>query len=200
MRAKEFLKTIEFRQARGSLCDQEIMHWVKFCLGLVQLAALYQKDRSRFPVKDWPGSLQPDGFRYRGRIDVFDLIRNMNLGQDELSYWEAKLAYYQMGFPGDKDDRTDNELPPSTPPSSPGGGSGERPGGSNDGSGAGGPSGDNGSKNHDDEPGNSPGGRGGEVVSSEDAWTSVSQAAFNFEFSGQVADNQLGLRSGSNRR
>lgn len=94
IRGPEFPKTIEFRQARGSLCDQEIMHWVKFCIGLVQLADFYRETPEKFRVKDWEDVHQSDGTYQRNKIDVFDLMRDMQLGDDEISYWQTKVAFY----------------------------------------------------------------------------------------------------------
>ncbi|KAG0647926.1 hypothetical protein D0Z07_5622 [Hyphodiscus hymeniophilus] len=113
-RGDQYPKTIEFRQARGSLCAQEIMHWVKFCVGIVKLATLYKENSDKFPIKNWPDSTPgPNGIIEHDRIDVFDLIRDMKLPQEEVEYWRRTMALYQLGQPGDENDRTDNELPPS---------------------------------------------------------------------------------------
>jgi hypothetical protein len=110
-RGDEYPQTIEFRQARGSLDAEEIKHWVEFCIGLVKLATFYSESPDKFPVQSWPG-LAGD----RDRIDVFDLMKDMRLGDNEVEYWERKIALYQSGQPGDENDRTDNETPPEQSP------------------------------------------------------------------------------------
>ena len=135
-RSNAYPNTIEFRQGRGSLCADEIMHWVKFCVGLVRLAHLYYEYPKKFHVKNWDNIRQANGSWERNKIDVFDLIGHMQLGEDEVKYWERQMAKYQAGSRGDADDRTDNELPPSTPTSSPtGSGGGSEPSEGNPGTG-----------------------------------------------------------------
>lgn len=102
-------KTTEFRQARGSLCAEEVMHSVKFCIGLVRLAQLYHNNPDKFPIKNWENERDVDRNWERGDINVFDLIEDMKLGDDEKKYWRKRLALWQAGEPGDADDRTDNE-------------------------------------------------------------------------------------------
>jgi uncharacterized membrane protein YgcG len=178
-RSNIFPNTIEFRQARGSLCVEEIMHWVKFCVGLVRLAHFYHEHSEEFHVKNWDNIRQANGNWERNKIDVFDLIGHMQLGEGEIKYWEGQLAKYQAGSPGDADDRTDNELPPSTPTSSPtgSGGGGDFPGGgpgiggSSSGGGPGGSGGGDEDKKGDD---GDPSGSRGQVIRTGDPASPVS--------------------------
>ncbi|PBP28045.1 hypothetical protein BUE80_DR000881 [Diplocarpon rosae] len=105
-------KTIEFRQAKSSLDFEDISRWVDFCVGLVRLARLYVEDRSRFPVQNWNDTLLADGTIQCNKIDVFDLIRDMDLGQTATEYWERRVEKYMLGKPGDENDRLDHEKPP----------------------------------------------------------------------------------------
>jgi hypothetical protein len=114
-RPENFPATIEFRQARGSLCLEEISRWVDFCIGLVKLAALYREDPARFPVKGLGEYVDENNTVQKGRISVFDLMKDMGLETQAIRYWESRMAKYSMGTRGDADDRTDNELPPPEP-------------------------------------------------------------------------------------
>jgi hypothetical protein len=114
-RGEAFATTVEFRQARGSLCSEEISRWIDFCIGLVKLAALYRNDPARFPAKGLGEYLDDNGKPQKGRVSVFDLMQDIELGDEVIRYWELKMAKYAMGIKGDADDRTDNELPPPEP-------------------------------------------------------------------------------------
>jgi hypothetical protein len=158
-------KTIEFRQARGSLCAEEVMLWVKSCIGLVRLAQLCHDDLDKFPIKNWENERDAAGNWEWGDINVFDLIEDMKLGDDEKVYWTKRLALWQAGEPDDADDRINNELPPPEPIGSPSGSeSGWDPPGGLAGTGGPGPeSGPGGSGSGDskkDDNGNTPGDAG----------------------------------------
>lgn len=114
-RGEAFATTVEFRQARGSLCPDEISQWIDFCIGLIKLAALYRENPGRFPAKGLGEYLDDNGKLQKGIISVFDLMHDMELGNEAVQYWELRMAKYAMGTKGDADDRTDNELPPPEP-------------------------------------------------------------------------------------
>ncbi|CAL3967342.1 unnamed protein product [Diplocarpon coronariae] len=118
VRSGNLPKTIEFRQAKGSLDFGDISRWADFCVGLVRLARLYVEDRSRFPVQNWGDTLLADGTTQYNRIDVFDLICDMELGQTASEYWERRVERFMLGKVGDENDRLDDEKPPaaSLPP------------------------------------------------------------------------------------
>jgi hypothetical protein len=107
-----YASTVEFRQARGSLCAEDISRWVDFCVGLVKIAQLYSKDPSRFPAKCLGNYYDIRGTQHVSRISVYDLMNDMELGDEAIGYWQRRIARYQMSIKGDSDDRVDNELPP----------------------------------------------------------------------------------------
>jgi hypothetical protein len=129
-RRKDYPYTIEFRQARGSLSAEDISRWVDCCVGLVRLADLYMQDPGLIPVFGWEDTFS-NGRIVRNHINVFDLINNMELGDDAIRFWETKVARYMCGAKWDADDRTDNEVRPDDDPYSSdsdgggGGGSGD---------------------------------------------------------------------------
>jgi hypothetical protein len=111
-RGDRYASTVEFRQARGSLCAEDISRWVDFCVGLVKIAQVYSKEVSRFPAKCLGNYYDIGGKHHVGRISVYDLMSDMELGDEAIGYWQRRIARYQMGLKGDADDRVDNELPP----------------------------------------------------------------------------------------
>lgn len=111
-RGDNFASTVEFRQARGSLCAEDISRWVDFCVGLIKLSKLYSEDPDRFPLKGLGRYHEPDGKLRLNLMNVYALMRDMELGNEAISYWQRRIAGYQMGMHGDADDRADNELPP----------------------------------------------------------------------------------------
>jgi hypothetical protein len=115
VRGDDFPSTVEFRQARGSLCPEEISRWVDFCIGLIRLAYLYHNHPRRFPTEALGDYYDGEGNLQGGGVSVFDLIRDMELDGEAVWYWELRMARYAMGTHGDADDRTDNELPPPEP-------------------------------------------------------------------------------------
>lgn len=115
VRGEGFPYTIEFRQARGSLCPEEISRWVDFCIGLVKVARFYWEDPARFRVKGLGEYYDENGKLQRGRISVFDLMQDMELDDKAVEYWISRMAKYASGMKGDADDRTDSELPPPEP-------------------------------------------------------------------------------------
>jgi hypothetical protein len=163
-RGDEYPQTIEFRQARGTLNQEEIAMWVKFCIGLVQLAKFYAQNPDRFLVKTW-----------EDKIDVFDLLRDMQLGEDAVLWWERRQAKY--AHLEDEDARSDNEEEPSDA-ESPSEGAGD----DDDEHGGGGDSGDDGGEDRpnsgggaaSEAPGSSGGGRGDDDGGSgDDYWNSL---------------------------
>lgn len=104
VRNDEFPYTIEFRQARGTLDARDISRWVDFCIALIKLAEDYTEGesnsgaRKRFQPLDWD-------------VSIFDLIEEMELGDEALTYWRGRVVKF-MGYSfGDEDDRLDNEDP-----------------------------------------------------------------------------------------
>ncbi|KAF7859737.1 hypothetical protein EAF04_008816 [Stromatinia cepivora] len=138
LRYKSAPRTIEFRQARGSLDIKDVNYWVDFCLGLVQLAEYYvQNPDAR--IQYWDED--PDG--NDKELDIFQLLEDMNLDEGSMKYWTYRVAKHMAG--SNEDDRSDIESLPvkkkrrpssKTPPASsrppggpPGGRSGGLPGG-----------------------------------------------------------------------
>ncbi|KAL2070434.1 hypothetical protein VTL71DRAFT_13460 [Oculimacula yallundae] len=123
MRTPNLPQTIEFRQAKGSLNGQDISRWVEFCIGLVRLAHLYAADPVRFRVRNWRDVRLPDGSFESNRVDVFDLMRDMNLSSEAIAYWEMKVATYRGYRNDDEHDRLDDEVPQPERRDGPGDGS-----------------------------------------------------------------------------
>ncbi|KAB8292220.1 hypothetical protein EYC80_007962 [Monilinia laxa] len=120
-------RTIEFRQARGSLDINDINYWVDFCLGLVQLAEYYVHNPGA-RIKSW----SEDTKEHIGKLDVFQLMAEMKLDRRSINYWRSRVAKYMTWE--DEDERSDVEDIPSektdkTPPKTPKtpNGSGGRP-------------------------------------------------------------------------
>ncbi|KAI9048078.1 hypothetical protein LZ554_007874 [Drepanopeziza brunnea f. sp. 'monogermtubi'] len=113
LRDSSLPRTIEFRQARGSLDAGDVSRWVDFCIGLVRLARLYVDDPPRFRVDDWGVTWHADGTHRFSRISVFDLIRDMDLGYGAEEYWENRIAKFALYEDGDETDRLDDEEPPA---------------------------------------------------------------------------------------
>ncbi|KAH7354894.1 hypothetical protein BKA65DRAFT_581538 [Rhexocercosporidium sp. MPI-PUGE-AT-0058] len=101
------------RQARGSLDGEDVNRWVEFCIGIVRLAHLYAADPERFRVRNWRDVMMFDETSERNRIDVFDLMRDMEWGDDAVSYWERRVATYMCFVKGGEHDRLDDEVPPN---------------------------------------------------------------------------------------
>jgi len=76
-------RTIEFRQHAASDDPSEIFWWVKFCLGLVQLAMLYEVLGWECPVQDW-----------NDRIDIEDLLDAMGMEDKGKEYYRQKIDRY----------------------------------------------------------------------------------------------------------
>ncbi len=112
VRDEKFPRTIEFRQARGTLEPEDVSRWVDFCIGLVHLAEFYSKHPERFRVQDWDPKRDNDGKLQANNINVFDLIQDMDLGPETTSYWEHRVAKYMSYTIGDEYDRLDNFVPP----------------------------------------------------------------------------------------
>ncbi|KAH6723318.1 hypothetical protein BKA61DRAFT_648495 [Leptodontidium sp. MPI-SDFR-AT-0119] len=112
MRTPNLPQTIEFRQAKGSLIGEDVNRWVDFCIGLVRLAHLYAADPSRFRVRNWEDVALPDGTVELNNIDVFDLMRDMELSSEAVTYWEGRVATYEGYVKNDEYDRLDDEVPP----------------------------------------------------------------------------------------
>ncbi|KAH7410949.1 hypothetical protein BKA64DRAFT_772357 [Cadophora sp. MPI-SDFR-AT-0126] len=112
MRTPDLPQTVEFRQAKGSLNAEDINHWVDFCIGIVRLAHLYAADPERFRVKNWGDVRLPDGRWERNRIDVFDLMRDMELSEEAVRYWEERVGRWMAYRKGNENDRLDDEVPP----------------------------------------------------------------------------------------
>ncbi|KAG4435533.1 hypothetical protein IFR05_008972, partial [Cadophora sp. M221] len=112
MRTPELPQTIEFRQAKGSLNGEHVNRWVDFCIGIVRLAHLYAADPSHFRVRNWEDVTLPDGTVERNSIDVFDLMRDMELSPEAIAYWEGQVAMYAGYVKNDEHDRLDDEVPP----------------------------------------------------------------------------------------
>jgi hypothetical protein len=100
----EFPSTVEFRQALGSLDTDDIIKWIDFCVGLLRLAEYYLKNPQKFSAKSWDE-----------RVNVFDLIKDMGLGQEAEDYWARKQAYYKSRSRKDREWQTDNEAGFSEP-------------------------------------------------------------------------------------
>ncbi|KAK0119882.1 hypothetical protein ONS95_011312 [Cadophora gregata] len=112
MRTPDLPQTVEFRQAKGSLNAEDINHWVDFCIGIVRLAYLYAADPEKFRVKNWEDIKLPGGGWERNQIDVFDLMRDMKLSDEVITYWEERVARWMAYTKGDENDRLDDEVRP----------------------------------------------------------------------------------------
>jgi hypothetical protein len=76
-------QTIEFRQHAGSVDAEEIAHWVRFCLALVKLAIKYAEEGKDCGIKHW-----------NDKIDVEDLMVEMELEAEEREYYKSKAQEY----------------------------------------------------------------------------------------------------------
>ncbi|APA13578.1 predicted protein [Sclerotinia sclerotiorum 1980 UF-70] len=102
----KFPRTIEFRQARGSLDIQDVNYWVDFCVGLVQLAEYYVENPGA-RIQSWDGGHDS----HDQNLDVFQLMEDMNLDDRTMKYWRHRVAKYMAG--SKEDDRTDIESLPA---------------------------------------------------------------------------------------
>jgi len=112
MRTPDLPQTVEFRQAKGSLNGEDINHWVDFCIEIVKLAHLYAADPERFRVKNWTDVRLDDGEWERNRIDVFDLMRDIELDDEAITYWAERVSRFMGYVKDDENDRLDDEMPP----------------------------------------------------------------------------------------
>ncbi|RDW61626.1 hypothetical protein BP5796_11518 [Coleophoma crateriformis] len=103
-------RTVEFRQARGTLDHNDIAHWVDFCTGLVQLAHALSGDESRFSARfeGWDDLFSSGPGKKKG-IDVFDLMADMGPCSESIRYWVERVERYQNCEIGGPLDRTDLE-------------------------------------------------------------------------------------------
>ena len=112
MRTPDLPQTVEFRQAKGSLNGEDNNHWVDFCIEIVKLAHLYAADPERFRVKNWTDVRSDDREWERNRIDVFDLMRDMELDDEAITYWAERVSRFMGYVKDDENDRLDDEMPP----------------------------------------------------------------------------------------
>ncbi|PQE12784.1 amidoligase enzyme protein [Rutstroemia sp. NJR-2017a BBW] len=113
-------RTIEFRQARGSLDINEISHWIDFCVNLVKLAEYYVRTPEA-RIMEWEPQLD-DFERYGTHLkpaSIHFLLHAMQLDEETVMYWERKIARYMGSLRGDVDERSDTEfVPPRQVPGS----------------------------------------------------------------------------------
>ena len=84
-------RTIEFRQAAGTLDPDDIEHWVKFCVSLVRLA--YEMAR-RYGTMNAAEVYDGTGYPYRewnGGMSVEDLFEMMGFDEEEMGYWSGRV-------------------------------------------------------------------------------------------------------------
>ncbi|PQE04069.1 amidoligase enzyme protein [Rutstroemia sp. NJR-2017a BVV2] len=104
-------RTIEFRQARGSLNIDEISHWIDFCVNLVKLAEYYVRTPDA-RIMEWEPQLD-DFERYGTHLkpaSIHFLLHAMQLDEETVMYWERKIARYMGSVRGDVDERSDTEV------------------------------------------------------------------------------------------
>ena len=100
--------TIEFRQARGTLDEKDVRMWVEFCIGLVRLAEFYVNNPGTFPMKTFkPYLISEDGEPVTERFDIMDLIKDMDMSEEDRDYWRTRIVTYAAR--GGPLDRLDNE-------------------------------------------------------------------------------------------
>ncbi|TAQ84418.1 hypothetical protein B7494_g7261 [Chlorociboria aeruginascens] len=104
---QKFAKTIEFRQAGGSLDKVLIERWVEFCVQLMRLAAFYAKNEER-RVRSWDESYEEAG-EEKKRIDVFCLLEEMGLDEQAILFWRQRVEMYRERREGSRDDVSDDE-------------------------------------------------------------------------------------------
>ncbi|CAD6452082.1 bc0669f5-5eef-4021-88af-057f7237d178 [Sclerotinia trifoliorum] len=102
LRYTKFPRTIEFRQARGSLDIHDVNYWVDFCVGLVQLAEYYVENPGA-RIQSW----DEDHDGHVKKLDIFQLMEDMNLDERTMRYWRHRVAKHMAG--SNEDDRTDIE-------------------------------------------------------------------------------------------
>ena len=95
IRADGCPRTIEFRQAAGTLDPDDIEHWVNFCVSLVKLAhekaqkygtgsAAEVYDGRGYPYRDWNGSMS-----------IEDLFEMMGFDEEEMGYWTGRVERFR---------------------------------------------------------------------------------------------------------
>lgn len=88
-------RTVEFRQAAGTLDPDDIEHWVNFCVSLVRLAhekaqtcrtgsAAELYGGSGYPYKEWSGGMS-----------VEDLFEMMGFDEEEKGYWRGRVERFR---------------------------------------------------------------------------------------------------------
>lgn len=84
-------KTVEFRQHAGTLDVQEVGWWVRFCLGLVQLAWRYGVEGQVGKMKSW-----------EDKIDIEDLWEAMGFQEEGREFYRKRREQWGMVvMPGD---------------------------------------------------------------------------------------------------
>ena len=94
-------RTIEFRQHEGVLRGEMVEWWVKFCIGLLQLAnhAATQMDVDRNPIRDFHQQCKIYPFQEPDeQLSVWDLFDLMDFPKEGRRYFQRRAAYF-AGYP-----------------------------------------------------------------------------------------------------
>ena len=84
-------RTVEFRQAAGTLDPNDIEHWVNFCVALVRLA---HEKAQRYGTGSTTEVYDGSGYPYRewsGNMSVQDLFEMMGFDEEEKGYWRGRV-------------------------------------------------------------------------------------------------------------
>ncbi|MCJ1315412.1 mucin 5B, oligomeric mucus gel-forming [Xylographa vitiligo] len=90
-------RTIEFRQHEGVLRGEMVEWWVRFCIGLVQLAhhAATQLDAAGNPIVDFHQQCQIYPFQESNdQLSVWDLFDLVDFPEEGRRYFQRRAAYF----------------------------------------------------------------------------------------------------------
>lgn len=109
----DYPRFLQFRQAKGSLSDEDIKHWVEFCINLVWLACTFDIEDDFELADPWGSVMRTDGSIARTKlISVFDLMKRMNYTDAQMDYWKKRISEMGSYTNGDENDVCDIERPP----------------------------------------------------------------------------------------